>query len=247
MSYLKTKGIVIREVSTGEADKMVTIFTTSKGKISAFAKNAKKSSSRFIAATQFLCYSDFVLFKHKDMYLINSCEVIEPFYESRNDLVKLTFSAHLTDLVNDVVQENQAATKLLRLFLNSRYMLAKTDKSPELITVAFDIKLLSVSGYTPFTDGCVTCGDPICENGYFSFTECGVMCNNCGAIRKDVVPMSIGTLRAINHIVKSNISNLFGFELSVQVLNELKIISTKYLNDRLERYYTKLDFLKSIK
>lgn len=65
MSYVKTTGIVIKEVHTGEADKILTIFTRNLGKITASAKGARRPRSRLIAGTQLLCYSDFVLLKVK--------------------------------------------------------------------------------------------------------------------------------------------------------------------------------------
>jgi DNA repair protein RecO (recombination protein O) len=119
MSYLKTKGIVIREVNTGEADKVLTIFSRHNGKITGFAKGARRPKSKFIAGTQYLCYSEFVLYKNADMFSINNCDVIEPFYEIRNDMEKLTYSAHIVDILNDVVQENQPSGKILQLFLNT--------------------------------------------------------------------------------------------------------------------------------
>jgi DNA repair protein RecO (recombination protein O) len=149
MSYIKTGGIVIREVNTGEADKIVTILTKNLGKISAYAKSAKRPRSKFVAGTQFLCYSNLVLFKGRDLYSLNSCDVVEPFYEIRNDVVRLTYSAYITDIVNDLIQEEQPAAKSLQLLLNTFYMLSKTDKSPELITRIFELRFLSILGYAP--------------------------------------------------------------------------------------------------
>jgi DNA repair protein RecO (recombination protein O) len=39
-------------------------------------------------------------------------------------------------------------------------------------------------------------------------------------------------------------SELFGFDLSPDVLEELSSISRRYLRDRLEKEYNKLDYLK---
>jgi len=158
MGYIKTKGIVLKEINVGEADKILTIFSKSKGKISGSAKGARRPKSRLIAGTQLFCYSEFVLFKGKDMYSVNSCDVIEPFYEIREDLVKLTYAAHINEIVMDNVQEEQPSGKVLQLFLNSLYMLAKTDKSPDLIARVFEIKLMSILGYTPSVMGCLKCG-----------------------------------------------------------------------------------------
>ena len=248
MSYVKTKGIVIKEVNTGEADKIITIFTRNQGKLSALAKGARRPKSKLVAGTQFLCYSDFVLFKGKDLFTVNSCEVVEPFYDIRNNLVNLTYSAHIVDIIADIVQENQPAVKVLQLFLNTLYMLAKTDKSPELITRTFEIRVLSILGYAPFVRGCMICGKEDPNNLSFSFKKCGLICTHGSCAAEDAYAVKIlpGTVKALCHSVYARAQELFSFNVSPEVLGELGRISRRYLRERLEKDYTKLDFLKAI-
>jgi DNA repair protein RecO (recombination protein O) len=249
MGYLNTRGIVIREVNVGEADKIITVFSQSHGKISASAKGSRRSKSRLIAGTQFLCYSDFVFFKGRELFLTNSCEVIEPFYEIRNDIEKLTYSAHMVELINDIIQENQPSNRVLQLFLNSLFMLAKTKRNPELISRIFELRLLSVAGYAPYVRGCVICGrEDLGDNVFFSFEKCGFICSDdkCKDSGPHAQKLSIGASKALCHIVLSKIENLFNFDVSREVLDELGKISRRYLRDRLEKDYTKLDFLKAL-
>lgn len=248
MGYVKTNGIVIKEVNTGEADKIITIFSRNQGKISAHAKGARRPRSKFVACTQLLCYSDFMLFKGRDMFSINSCEVIEPFYEVRNDIVRLTYSAHLIDIVNDVVQENQPSSRVLQLLLNTLYMLTKTDRQPELLARIFEIRLMAILGYAPFVKGCMVCGDGEADNFLFSFKNCGLVCTRKECVSKDPYARNImsGTVRALCHIVYSRMDQLFNFNVSEAVLSELSYISRRYLRERLEKDYTKLDFLKEL-
>lgn len=246
MSYIKASGIVIREVNTGEADKIVTILSKGLGKISAFAKNARRPRSRMVAGTQFLCYSNFVLFKGRDMYSINTCDVVEPFYEIRNDIVRLTYSAYITEIVNDIIQEDQPAVKSLQLLLNTLYMLSKTDKSPELMTRIFEMRFLSILGYSPVVRGCSNCGMEEFDDLYFSFKKCGFLCKECINNDFHAERISPGTAKALRHIVYSGIKELFNFEVSESVLGELARISRRYIKDRLDREYKKLDFLKTL-
>ncbi|NLD48523.1 MAG: DNA repair protein RecO [Clostridiaceae bacterium] len=246
MSYIKTKGIVIKEVNTGEADKIITVFSKDRGKMSCSAKGARRPKSRMSSGTQLLCYSEFVLFKGRDIFSINSCDVIESFYNIRNDVEKLTFAAHMTDIISDIIQENQPATKVLQLFLNSLYMLAKTDKLPEQIIRIFELRLLTIIGYAPMVRGCLNCGSDSVDNLFFSFNKCAFICGNCIKDEIDTMAISPGTAKTLNHIVYSNIKALFNFEVSECVLRELSRISKKYLKDRLEKEYRKLDFLKAL-
>ncbi len=246
MSYIKTKGVILKEVNVGEADKILTIFSRNKGKISGSAKGARRPKSALVAGTQLFCYSDLVLFKGKDMYSINSCDVIESFYEIRNDLVKLTYAAHINEIVLDTVQEEQPSTRVLQLFLNSLYMLAKTDKAPEQIARVFEIRLMSILGYAPYVSGCIKCGSDEFINFSFSFRKCGFLCKQCIEDDKYALSLSEGAARAIHFIVHSNIKNIFSFDVSNNVLAELEKVSKRYLKDRLERDYNKLDFLKTL-
>ena len=124
MKYLKTSGVVIAESSMEDYDKMLTVLTPNMGKISCIARGAKKNNSPLMAGTQYLCFSDFNLYKTKDTYSINSCETIEVFYNIRTDLDKLTVASFVTKIINDVTTENQGSFNTLKLYLNTLYMIS---------------------------------------------------------------------------------------------------------------------------
>ncbi len=248
MGFLKTRGIVVKEVSTGEADKIITIFTRNQGRISALSKGGKRPKSKLAAGSQILSYGEFVLFSGKDMYSVNSCDVIEPFYEIRNDMVKLTYAAHFMDIILELIQENQPSARLLKLLLNTLHMLAKTQKPPELISCIFELRAITIAGYTPHVNSCMNCGEAPENNYSFSFSKCGFLCDRekCSGEDRLSILLSPGASRAIQHIAYAPMEELFGFGLSPEVLEELGRITRRYLRERLERDFTKLDFLKSI-
>ena len=76
---IKTKGIVLREVKTGESDRILTILTPALGVISASAKGSQRLKSKLFAATGLFCYSEFILFEGKTMYLVDEATPIEVF------------------------------------------------------------------------------------------------------------------------------------------------------------------------
>lgn len=248
MSYIKAKGLVIREVNTGEADKIITIFSKSRGRIAALAKGARRPRSKLVAGTQFLCYCDYMLFSGRDMYSINNCEVLEPFYEIRNDIIRLTYAAHFIDIINESILENQPSPRALQLLLNSLHMLSKTDKDPQLIARIFEMRVLSILGYAPYVRSCMICGSGDINNVSFSFRKCGFLCSSDSCTSNDgfAIPLSQGAARAIQYIVHAKPAELFSFRLSQQVLDELGRINRRYLRERLEKDFTKLDFLKEI-
>jgi DNA repair protein RecO (recombination protein O) len=246
MSYLKVKGTIIKELNIGEADKVITVFSKEIGKLQAFVKNARRPRNNLSASTQFLCYNDFMLFKGKEMYSVSSCDIIEPFYEIRNDIIKLTYSAHMVELLSDTIQENEPASKILSLFLNTLHFLSKSEKSPELLTRIFELKLVSMLGYAPRVEACCICGSSDYDSFNFSMDKHGFICKACSSIDKTAFDISAGTAKAMRYIIFSGFKELFSFNVSDIVLDELGRIMRKYISQVLEKDYNKLDFLKDI-
>ena len=54
---VKTQGLIIREQTVGESDRLVTVLTRDAGVVRAFARRAKNLKDSKSAATQLLCYS----------------------------------------------------------------------------------------------------------------------------------------------------------------------------------------------
>lgn len=236
MGILKVKGIVISENNMSDYDKMVTILTPN-GKIGCAAKGARRPKSALMAATQFLCFGDYMIYQGVSSYNINSCEVNEVFYNIRMDLDKLQYASHITKIINDVTDENQNTYKILQLFLNTLYVLSETDKNLDLTISIFKLKLMCLLGFTPIIDKCANCKQSDVVLNHFSFRDNGLKCDACGRQDKGAIEISEATLNAIKYIVLAPPKKLFSFNLSEQGVKELQIISNVYLNEKLDKEY----------
>ena len=168
MDFINLKGIVVREVQTGEADKYIDLFTDKLGKVTIYVKGARSNKTRNLVGTQILNYCEYVLYQKKDKYYISSCELIESFYNIRNDIVMLTYASHFLDIINSVICENECQVTLLRLLLNTLYILSKSKREPKLVNVIFELRLLKILGFEPYVKACITCGQNKADM-YFDF------------------------------------------------------------------------------
>ena len=235
MKLLKTKGLIIAEKTVSDFDKIVTILTPN-GKIEAAAKGARRPKSLLMAATQFLCFGEYLLYKGGNTYSINSCETIEIFYNIRTDLDKLKYASHITKIISDVTTENQNTYKVMQLFLNTLYMISETDKNLSLINSVFTLRLLSIIGYRPIIDECKNCKTK--ENlTYFSFKDSGFKCLACGKQDKGAIEISSTTKDAIRYIILADSKKIFSFNVPQETIKELEIISKIYLQEKLEKEY----------
>jgi len=189
-----------------------------------------------MAATQFLCFGEYVLYKSGTSYSINSCETIEVFYNIRTDLDKLKYAAYITKIVNDVTTENQNTYKVMQLFLNTLYMISETDKNLSLINSVCILRLLSIIGFRPIIDECRSCKEK--ENlTHFSFKDSGFKCNACAKQDKGAIEITPTTKDAIRYIILADAKKIFSFEVPEDSIKELEIVSKIYLQEKLEKEY----------
>ena len=189
-----------------------------------------------MAATQFLCFGEYLLFKSSNTYSINSCEIIEAFYDIRTDLDKLKCAAYLTKIINDVTTENQNTYRVLQLYLNTLYVLSNTEKDLKLINSIFRLRLMSIIGFRPSIDGCKECKEREDLN-YFSFKDNGFKCEACSKQDKGAMKITPTTKDAIRYIILAEAKKIYSFDIPNESIKELEIISKIYLEDKLERKY----------
>lgn len=245
MNNLKIRGIVLKETNLKESDKIITVLTGTRGKLCAVAKGARRNGSRLAGGCQFLTFTEFVLFEGRELFSVNSCDVIEHFSGLKYDIEKLTYASHMTELVQDIALENQPSEEVLKLFLNTLHFLSNTNRNPELLIRIFELRLIGLLGFTPELKSCVVCGNIDTVSRVFSFEYCGMLCKEMHQLQ--AFYLSEGTYKALLHIFYSEAGKLFNFEVTERIIKELSVFSSRYINDRLEKKYCKLDFLNRIK
>lgn len=238
MATVKAEGIIIKEVKYGDSDKIYTLFTKEFGKISAKAKGVCSPKSRLMHGTNFLCYSKFILYRYPKTYFISQCDVIHNFYQLSTDIEKVSYAAYFADLINELSAENEPHEAVLRLFLNSLYLLKEGKKPKQLIKFVFELRLMCESGYTPdLTNE---------ESRYFDIAE-GRMVKYDSLNRVRMIELSTSEIRAMQYVINANEKSIFSFTCSNELLARLNEISKNYLIYHLEKIPKTLKFLEDIK
>ena len=104
-----TDGIVLREVKTGESDRILTILTRDQGVVSAAAKHSLRLKNKLSAATGLLCWSDFTLFSGKTMYTVDEASAKKIFFELRSTMEGLSLALYMAELTGLLAPEGEAA------------------------------------------------------------------------------------------------------------------------------------------
>lgn len=243
-----TDGLVIREQNIKEQDKVITILTRSNGVITAFVHGAKSIKSPKSAASSLLTYSRFVIFKNREHYIIDEGNAQEVFMPLRRDVEKLALAQYFCELLSELAPQEDAAENHLRLALNALHFLSRGDRSPTVIKSAFELRLLSLSGYMPDLICCSSCG--CYEHEQMNFIpETGILlCGDCvEACNHQRILTGLGVTHALRHCIYSDFKKLFAFNLSEESLTMLEYAIEKYISLHINRNFKTLNFYKQIK
>jgi len=244
MALIRTRGLVIRETGVGEADKIITLLTEDIGKVSVSARGARRSG-RSSYGTQVFTYGQYILFKGRNSYILDGCDILASFYGLASDLERFTHAAHMIEMASDAASDDQTTAKVLNLLLHGLNALNK-GREPMLASSAFAMKLAQVCGYPPHVTSCVSCQEKELGRIYFSFAKCGFVCENCARTLDDAVPVATGTAKAILHVLCSENPGVYNFSLSPGNLESFANISRRYIEERFDKKYGKLDYLREV-
>ncbi|MDP4152323.1 MAG: DNA repair protein RecO [Bacillota bacterium] len=241
---LKVKGFVIKETAVGESDKVLTVLAQGLGKIQAWARGSRRLKSPLMAASQCFTYADFTLFKNKDTYSVNQAEIIAGNFELRKNIETLALASYITELAGKVVQENAADDEILKLTLNTLYLLGKGDRPAALIKSVYELRLMMLSGFMPELHDCVLCGGEIEKPLYFDSAAGGVVCESCREKDGDAVSVSPSVYKALCRIMGEE--GIFSFSLSDHALSELSVMAEAFVLMHTDFAFKTLDFYKTL-
>ena len=241
---LTTKGLIIKEQTIGESDRLVTLLTADFGLIKAFVRKAKTFKNQNLSSTSLFVYGDFTLYKGKDAYVIDSASPIEVFFDLRRDIEALSLAQYFVQLTYYLGAEEHPAPETLRLVLNALHLLCKGKKNKKIIKAAVELRMLSLGGYMPNVLACYRCGAYESDIMFFDVEEGCIYCKDC--FRNNAIPAPLSVISAIRFICLSDISRVFSFNLSEENLDLLCEISEKYTLSRADGKLTTLEFYKSL-
>ncbi len=244
---IKTQGLIIREQTVGESDRLVTVLTRDEGMIRAFARRAKNLKDSKNSATGLLCYSRLNLYKGRDKYIINDAFPIEVFFGLREDILRLALAQYFCGLAAEVVPEAVEAGEYLRLVLNALHFLSKGTRPPELLKPIVELRMLSLAGYMPDLVCCAGCGAYEAERMYFKVNRGALYCQDCYINNGDpCAVLSKAALTAMRHIIYSDFEKIFSFAVTGGARKELTAAAEAYVVHTLQKRPKTLDFYNSL-
>lgn len=183
----KVNALVLRAVDYNENDKILTLLTAERGKISAGIKGVRKAAAKLKFAAQPFCFAEYVLSCRGDKYTVINASECESFYDLRCDINKFYAASAAIEAANALTFEGDECREIFYECVKTLSEMCGGEES--LALVRFLLFALRISGYGINAENCVLCGAKLSgadklkfdmDSGSFTCAECG---NGSGASR----------------------------------------------------------------
>jgi DNA repair protein RecO (recombination protein O) len=206
VAVYKSKGIVLRSIRYGEADRILDLYTEDAGLLSTIAKGIRRTKSRFGGRLEPLSCVEFLAYEGKTLDTITQVEVLRAFRGVREDLARLEAAGGMIGAVRALSGGDEADRRVFNLLYNALDTLEAADSGFESIEAALGLKLSVLAGYAPQLDACLGCGtdlDEAPEPLHFAPEHGGVLCAECRSQTGDAFPLAPGTLESVRALIET--------------------------------------------
>ena len=236
-------GMVISAQPIGEHDKRVVILTRERGKISAFARGARRQNSPLLAGTNPFAFGQFHVYEGRSSYTLVQTEISNYFRELAGDVEGACYGFYFLELAEYYSQENAEALEMLRLLYQTFRALMKPALDRALIRRIFELKMLVINGDYPDMFHCCLCHKE--QNlVMYSAVRGGAVCHTCAPKVADGITIGGSTVYTMQYIICSPIEKLYTFRVTEQVLGELSMVMNRHFDRYVDKKFKTLDILQ---
>ena len=204
MAVYKSKGIVLRSMRYGEADRILDLYTRDSGLVSAIAKGIRRTKSRFGGRLEPLSCVEFMAYEGRTLDTITQVEVLHPFRTVRESLSRLEAAGGIIRAIRALSGGGEADRRVFNLLYHALDALEARDGGFGAVEASFSLKLSMLAGYALMLDRCVSCERDFREGWeppYFAPPLGGVLCTDCRSATRDLFPLPPGARAELQRLV----------------------------------------------
>ncbi len=252
MSDLVTvQGVVLSSLPIGEYDRRIVLLTAERGKISAFARGARKPGSPFMAAVNPFVFGRFTLYEGRSSYNVNQVEITHQFIELAGCYPGIYYGYYFLELADYFGREGIDARESMNLLYLTAKALLLGSLDVRLIRCCYEMRTMAIQGLMPELSGCTVCHRTPedmekDESLFFSIREHGLICSRCKRAADGDRPLSHAAYLALCHMAASPLKRLYTFTLTEPVLREVMSHVFAYTAANTDKKFRSLAILESM-
>ena len=209
--------MVISVMPIGEYDRRLEILTDTLGRISAFARGARKPSSSLVSASRVFAFGEFELYEGRSAYSVQAARISNYFEELSADVEKNLYGFYFLEFVAFFTREGLDATPTLKLLYQSLRALSVPSLAHPLVRAVFELKMLEVNGICPSVEDI-----------------------------KSRYDLDQSTIYAADFVKRTPVEKLYSFTLTEPVLKEFSMLTTSLVRASIDKKFKSLEMLDDL-
>jgi DNA repair protein RecO (recombination protein O) len=231
----RVSAIVLKRREMGEADRLLTVLTRDRGKLTLLAKGVRKPASRKAGHIEPFTYVEFLVAKGKSLDLVTQAETIEAHRNLREDLWRSSWAYYVVELADAFVHDEDPHELLFDLVLATLNRLDR-EEEPAMAVRYCELHLLSLVGYQPQLFRCVQCGELLKpETNFLSLERGGALCPQHGAHQPGSAVLPLPVLKVLRFLQTRPWGQVCRLRLSREVERQVEALLAQYIAYHLER------------
>jgi len=226
---LHLTGIYLQLKSHRESDFLLTFYSREKGKATILVKGGAKIKSKLVGLCQPFTLLDLVVAPGKSIYHLTGGQSKKVWKKIGRDLEKIKTGAYFLRLLDKLTQPEVKDQKIYGLMMKTFSYLDRGKIKIKLLSLAYTLKLLSLSGYQPQIKQCLKCGKKKIKTPlYFSFEQGGLVCGQCSP-GENYVSISPSLLKLLHHLLYKKYEQLKNLKVANKDLQEGEELIKQFL------------------
>lgn len=247
MSATKTQAYILKTQDYRDTSILGDFYTRDFGKIKGIVRGVRDARGRFGSTLEPFSLNEILFYKRRrggDLHQVTQVDLVDLFPKVREDLERLSYASYFIQLVNELVEVEEANPQIFDLLSDSLRFLS-TGASAKRSARIFELKLFELLGLMPEIDVCVTCQTENPDPAYFNVSLGGIHCRNCRAAEMSF-PVSKGALNFLGHVRRSEIESLYHVKVAQEVGAELEKILRRFVDFHLTNKLKSVVFMEKM-
>lgn len=208
MAVYKSKGIVLRSIRYGEADRIIDLYTQDVGLVSGIAKGIRRTRSRFGGRLEPLSCVEFMAYQGRTLDTVTQAEVLRSFHKIRESLDRLEAAGGMVWSIRALAGGGEPDRRVFNLLYRALDSLEVRPSGFVSLEAAFGLKLSMLAGYAPQLDACMSCGAGPEGSPYFAPSLGGLLCSGCRTESGDAFPIAPKALDRLRTLMGTSIREI---------------------------------------
>lgn len=244
MALYTTEALVLGVKNWGNADKIATLLSPERGKITAAAYGCRRPKSPLASAMQPFAWLEVQLSGGDKMDTVRQCEHKGFFADLYEDLTAIAYASFVAELAKELCSEDEPQeeiyTALLKIFP------CMTKFNPRICALAAAYQIFEYTGCQLHYDECALCGEPIAEHKscYFDAAQGGAICTKCSGGRPHNFSAELRSfIRSLLHL---NWDAPQRFQVKGSVLVQAEQLLLSYIQGLIGKPFKSLAFIHQV-